>query len=114
MPSDSEILRRRGRWFIVFAFIFLCASFALAPLGGFIIWISVGGTVYCVFYSVYNFVVANSTAQEARQGNQTKKRRRETEKEREMREYVRRHLTILVSMMLGALLLVIIFWLFFS
>jgi hypothetical protein len=114
MPSDSEILRRRGRWFIVFAFIFLCASFALAPLGGFFIWIFAGGTAYCVFYSVYNFVVAGSTESKAQQGNQTKRHRRETEKEREMREYIRRHLTILVSMMLGALLLVIIFWLVFS
>jgi hypothetical protein len=114
MPSDSEILRRRGRWFIVFAFIFLCATFALAPLGGFFIWISVGGTVYCTFYSIYNFVIASSAAKVIQQGGQTGRRRRETEKEREMREYIRRHLTILVSMMLGALLLVIIFWLFFS
>ena len=114
MPSDSGIMKRRGKWFIVFAFIFLCASFALAPLGGFFIWISVGGTVYCAFYSIYNFVVANSSKAEVQQSGQTERRRRETEKEREMREYIRRHLTILVSMMLGALLLVIIFWLLFS
>ena len=114
MPSDSEILNRRGKWFAVLTFIFLCSCFILVPLGGFFIWISIGATVYCAFYSIYNFVIADSAPKSIHQRQGTEKKRKETEKERELREYIRRHLTILISMMLGALLLVIIFWLFFA
>lgn len=114
MPTETEILKRRGKWFAALTFIFLGSCFIFAPLGGFFIWISIGSTVYCAFFSIYNFVIANSAQTAVPHGTRAAKQRKETEKERELREYIRRHLTILISMMLGALLLVIIFWLFFT
>jgi hypothetical protein len=106
MPSDSEILNRRGKWFAGLTLIFLCSCFIVSPLGGFFIWITIGCTAYSAFYSVYNFVLASKDAIAPR-------RQQEIEQQQELKTYVRRHLTILISMFLVTLLLVIIFWMFF-
>ena len=76
------------------------ACFILARLGSFTIWITVGATVYFLFLTIYSLVPPPG---------KTFIKRKHDPKEAEMKEYIRFHLRMLISLFLGATLLVLIF-----
>jgi hypothetical protein len=71
-------------------------------------WLFSGATLYCAFLSVYNFVLASKAKYPFR------RKRRETAQEKELRDYIRNQIPILVSVLLGGLMIAVAMWLFFS
>jgi hypothetical protein len=109
MPDDQRIFKRRAITFAILSFIFFCSIFIFSPLGSFFVWISIGGTLYCMFYSIFNLVLRSKSGTTI-----PYKSRKQTASERSVEEHMRYHLPILISLFLGGLLLVLIFWLFFT
>lgn len=85
--------------FGVLSVIAFSACFILVPLGTFTIWITVGATVYFLFLTIYSLIPPRKKAF-------IKKKLHPSEEE--MRQYIRFHLRMLVSLFLGATLLVLI------
>jgi hypothetical protein len=108
VKGDHEKLKRRGKWFAWLAIAFFFCCFIFIPLGAFIIWIFIGGTVYCTFFSIYSFVIAHKARYPYR------KKPKETPQEKETRAYIQQHLPIVISLLLGGLLIALTIWLFFT
>jgi Ca2+/Na+ antiporter len=109
MADHQTILKRRAIVFAILVFFFFCSIFILAPLGSFFVWISVGATLYCAFYSIYNLVLKSNHSVA-----KPKTAKKSSPDERSIQEHVRYHLPYLISMFLAALLLVLVYWMFFT
>ena len=78
------------------------ACFILVPLGAFTLWMTVGATVYFTFLTIYHLIPPQKKAFIKKKVNT---------KDAAMKEYVKFHLSMLLSLFLGATLLVmIILW----
>jgi hypothetical protein len=99
---------KKGRLFLFLTLLFFTCCFAFAHLGSYMGWLFSGATLYCAFLSVYNFVLASKAKYPFR------RKRRETAQEKELRDYIRNQIPILVSVLLGGLMIAVAMWLFFS
>lgn len=75
-----------------------CASYILAPLGNFIVWILGGTTVYLLFLAIYALVSGRRAPY---------RKTRYSAREEETRAYIAFHKPILTSVFLAGVLLVL-------
>ena len=101
--GDDERFRKKAtRHGIVALFLFLIALGA--GTGGneiYLMWILGGAVVYFASLAVYYLVLSSKARFPYR-------KKKETRQDREIREHIRYHLPIIISMMLGGILVVLI------
>lgn len=103
---ERLIFIRRAWFYGGLALVSFCSCFGLAPLGSFFIWISVGMTLFFGFMSIYSGILSSEK-------KPLRKKRKPDPKEEELKAYIRFHIPILISVLLGGLLIVVIFLVFF-
>lgn len=106
-PDQSKRLKGNSRWFALLAIVFFITCFVPLPLGNFFILISIGATLYFVFLTIYYLVLAEKAKYPFR-------KKKLTSQDIETREYVKAHLPIAISILLGGLLIALTIWLFFT
>jgi hypothetical protein len=105
--GDHEKFKKKARnWALAFVFSFICC-FAVAPLGASMIWILSGTTAYCLFMSIYLYVLSV-------QSRYTYRKRKVTATDRDQQSYIRFHLRMLLSILIGGTLLAMAAWLFYK
>jgi hypothetical protein len=104
MKNPAVKGKRSAIFFGVLTLISFCAIFFLVPLGTFTIWISVGATIYFLFMMIW-FLIPPPKKQFTR--------KKFNPQDEEIRAHIAFHTPILISMFLGAILLVLVI-LFFA
>jgi hypothetical protein len=105
--GDHEKFKKKARnWALAFVFLFI-GCFAVAPLGASMIWILSGTTAYCLFMSIYHYILSG-------QARYPYRKRKVTATDREQQSYIRFHLRMLLIILIGGVLLAMAAWLFFK
>ena len=105
MKIPVEKRKRNALVFAMLTVLSFCAIFFLAALGTFTIWISTGATAYFLFMAIWSLIPFH--------------RKRITRKKLNPRQvadqaYIKFHLWMLLNLFLAAILLLIVFWFFFT
>ncbi|HEX8040216.1 MAG TPA: hypothetical protein VF490_13755 [Chryseosolibacter sp.] len=98
MNASTNGRRKRALVFAALACVSFCASYILAPLGNFAVWIFGGATVYLLFLAIYALVPGRSSSY---------RKTRFNPREEETRAYIAFHKPILTSVFLAGVLLVL-------
>jgi membrane protein YdbS with pleckstrin-like domain len=104
MKTPAVKGKRTSVFFAILTAICFSTCFILVPLGGFIIWIFSGACVFFLFMAIYSLIPPPKP-------RYTKTRF--DPKEEELKAHIAFHAPIMISMFLGAILLVVII-LFFA
>ena len=99
MKTPAVSGKQKSLFFALLTIVCFCACFIFSPLGGFMVWIFTGATLYFLFMAIYSLVPV---------AKHQHMRKRINPKDEEAKAYIRYHTQILVSIFLGGVLLVVV------
>lgn len=113
MKSPVMTSKKRSLLFVILAFVSFCACFIFAPLGSFMVWIFGGAFVYLLFMSIYSLIPEKTQHYVSHRfdprytATRQSGGRRMDPQQAETKEYIKKHMTILVTIFVAGISIVL-------